>query len=77
MAHNGEGGPTCPNCEITMLKGSLTGPVDRIHVESLQSYEGSDLEAYICPECGHIELEARSPEKLAHEDFTEDEILKD
>ncbi len=64
----------CPRCGSSMIRGMLRGPVETIHVESLQSLEDSSLQAMICPDCGCVELQAANPEKLARHDLSDEEI---
>lgn len=64
----------CPGCGAEMLRGYLKGFKDSIHVETLQSLKGSDLQAFVCAACGHIELRAADPKALANKDISDQEI---
>lgn len=64
----------CPHCGTEMIQGYLEGPMDTIHIESLQSLKGSPLQALICPACGHVELQATYPEDLARHDISDEEL---
>jgi hypothetical protein len=64
----------CPRCGSQMIQGSLKGPVETIHIESVQSLEDSPLQALICCACGHVELQATCPDRLAHHDISDEEL---
>lgn len=74
MPANEENSQPCPECGTRLIDGYLTGPVEFIHVASMQSLEPSSLQALVCPRCGHIELRAEEPHKLTDEDISEDEL---
>lgn len=57
-----------------MLDGYLTGPVELVHIESLQSLFGSSLRALICPVCAYIELRAERLENLVRKDISDEEL---
>lgn len=63
----------CARCGTQVIIGHLKDPVEPIIVESVCSLETSTLEALICPNCGHVELQATHPEDLARHDISEDE----
>jgi predicted RNA-binding Zn-ribbon protein involved in translation (DUF1610 family) len=65
---------SCPRCGSPMIPGHLMDPVNVITIESLRSLETSSLEAWICPECGHVELQATDPEALTHRDIPPEEL---
>ncbi len=64
----------CPHCRTEMIQGYLEGPVDTIHIASLQSLKDSPLQVLICPACGHVELQATYPEDLARHDLSDKEL---
>jgi ribosomal protein S27AE len=64
---------TCPRCGTPTIRGHLKDPVNAIIVESLCSLKSSNLEARICPACGHVELQATHPEDLARHDISDEE----
>jgi hypothetical protein len=57
-----------------MIRGHLKDPVDVVTVESLRSLETSSLKAWICPECGHVELQATDAEELAQRDIPAEDM---
>jgi hypothetical protein len=65
---------SCPRCGIPMIAGQLRDPANVIHIESLCSLEGSSLDAWVCPACGHVELHASHPEDLAHHDIWDQDL---
>jgi len=74
MSESRESGMSCPRCGTTMIAGHLKDPADVILIESLHSLESSSLQAWICPECGHVELEAADPEDLARHDISAEDL---
>lgn len=46
----------CPQCGTPMLDGYLTVPADSVHVVTMQSFEGGDLQAGVCPRCGFVDM---------------------
>jgi predicted RNA-binding Zn-ribbon protein involved in translation (DUF1610 family) len=64
----------CPRCGSPMIPGHLKDPVNVVTIESLCSLETSSLEAWICPECGHVELQATDPQDLAHRDISAEDL---
>jgi hypothetical protein len=65
---------SCPHCKIPMISGHLKDPANVIYIESLCSLERSSLDAWICPTCGHVELQAAHPEDLARHDISDEEV---
>ena len=57
-----------------MIKGSLKEAGENVYISSPQSFDPSVLRAMICPECGHVELIATEPEKLAQKDISDEEF---
>lgn len=66
----------CPRCGASVVPGYLRLGTDSVYVASMQSLEISSLGVLICLGCGHIELQAVNPEKLAREDITDEEIRR-
>ena len=64
----------CPHCGTKMILGYLGVPEKRVNVHSEQSLKSSPLQAVICPDCGHVELQAISPEDLARHDYPDEEV---
>lgn len=64
----------CPRCGRKMVPGYLTSARDRIFVQSEQSLDDSSLQALICTDCGHVELQAVCPEALSHHNFSDQEL---
>ena len=64
----------CPRCGTAMLLAHLQDPVNVIYIESLRSLRGSPLHAWVCPACGHVELEAVDPASLARHDIPEQDL---
>ncbi|MBN1815278.1 MAG: hypothetical protein JXA14_25825 [Anaerolineae bacterium] len=57
-----------------MIAGHLKHPANTIFIESMCSSESSALEAWICPERGHVELQATHPKDLAHQDIPDEDL---
>lgn len=72
-AENDEKWP-CPKCGTPMLDGYLTDPADTIRIQTMQSFEGSSLQARVCPNCGFVELWADTPDLLRREDISDEEL---
>jgi hypothetical protein len=64
----------CPHCRTTLVKGYLKDIRDPVHIETLRSLGRSDLQALICPTCGHVELQALHPENLMHRDISDQDL---
>jgi ribosomal protein S27AE len=63
----------CPRCGTEMIPGRLKVPMNQVYVVSYESMDNCSLEALICPECGHVELQAIHPEKLSCHDNADPE----
>jgi hypothetical protein len=64
----------CLRCKTPMLAGHLKEATKIIHIQSLHSLEHCSLHAWICPACGHVELQAIHPEDLAHNDVSDEDL---
>jgi predicted RNA-binding Zn-ribbon protein involved in translation (DUF1610 family) len=64
----------CPQCGTAMLIGHLQDPVNVIHIESLHSLQASSLYAWVCPACGHVDLQAVDPQSLARRDLSDQDL---
>jgi hypothetical protein len=64
----------CLHCQTPMIAGILKDPANVIHIESLCSLERSSLEAWICPECGYVELRVPHPKSLARHDISDEDL---
>ena len=65
---------SCPRCGTEMIRGCLRDSLDVVYIEAWQSPKGSSLQALICPDCGHVELQATHPEYLARCDVSQEEL---
>jgi predicted RNA-binding Zn-ribbon protein involved in translation (DUF1610 family) len=64
----------CPRCGTAMLIGRLQDPVNVIYIESLCSLKSSSLHAWVCPACGHVDLQAVDPQNLACHDISDENL---
>jgi hypothetical protein len=64
----------CPRCNIPMLTGHLKEAVNVVHIESVHSLRHCSLRAWICPACGHVELQAIHPQDLARNDLSDEDL---
>lgn len=64
----------CPQCGAEMVEGFLHDALEIVHVESYKSFSSSGLRAWICPVCGHVELEAVEPKRLDQEDLSPEDL---
>jgi hypothetical protein len=69
-----EGPSKCARCGTEMIGGYLKVPVDTVFINSWQSCKSSNLQAQICPVCGHVELQATCPQDLARHDISDEEL---
>jgi predicted RNA-binding Zn-ribbon protein involved in translation (DUF1610 family) len=76
MSESEESAALCPRCGTLMITGHLRAPANVIFVESLFSTRDSSLTAWICPACGHVELEATHPERLARHDIADRDLFR-
>ena len=74
MTESAETPRLCRECGTPLIDAYLTGPVDPVRIRSMRSFEGSDVQALVCPECGLIELRAETPWKLAQQDIRPGEL---
>ena len=65
---------SCPRCGTPLIIGHLKDQGKVVVVESLRSLESSPLDAWICPACGHVELQATHPECLAYNDIPDKDL---
>lgn len=64
----------CPRCGMKMVAGHLASSWGKVFIESEQSQDDSSLQALICTDCGHVELQAVCPDALAHHNFPDAEL---
>jgi predicted RNA-binding Zn-ribbon protein involved in translation (DUF1610 family) len=65
----------CPLCGTETIRGYLRVPGDTVYIQSERSLRFSALQAVICPDCGHVALQAICPEDLSRQDRPDEEPI--